>query len=443
MFESLTGRLKSVLKNIRGQGRLTEANMQAGLREIRLALLEADVNVKVAKEFIERIREKALGADVLKSLTPDQQLLKILSSELKSLLGEGAQPLKYSGRPPNIIMFVGLQGCGKTSTAAKLARQIKGQGRSPLLVPADIYRPAAIDQLKTLAGQINVECLDVDPSENPREIVKRGVKHARANGFDPILVDTAGRLHVDDEMMSEIKDLAEILKPREILYVADAMTGQDAVTSAKAFSEALPLTGAVLTKLDGDARGGSALSIKSVTGVPIKLAGVGEKIEDLETFHPDRMASRILGMGDVLSLIEKVETTVDEGEAEEMARSMAAGEFNLEDMRSQMRRMKKMGPLSSLLELLPGAPPMKDMPVDEAAMTQTHAILDSMTVNERRRPEVINGSRRKRIAGGSGTSVQAVNKLLRQYGQMRKMMKLAARQSAKSGKPGGFPFKFN
>jgi len=443
MFDSLTGRLKSVLKTIRGQGRLTEANMQAGLREIRLALLEADVNVRVAREFMDRVKEKALGAEVLGSLTPDQQLVKILSDELKSLLGEGAQPLRYSGRPPNVIMIVGLQGGGKTSTAAKLARHIRGQGRAPLLVPADIYRPAAIDQLNTLAERIGVQILDVQGTENPLDIARRGLKHARSNGFDPIIVDTAGRLHVDDEMMSEVKDLAKILEPREVLYVADAMTGQDAVTSAGAFSQALPLTGVVLTKLDGDARGGAALSIKSVTGVPIKLVGVGEKVEDLEVFHPDRMASRILGMGDVLSLIEKVETTVDTDEAEEMARSMAAGDFSLEDLRGQLKRMKKLGPLSSLMELLPGAPPTGDMNLDEAAMTQTQAILDSMTLGERRRPEILNGSRRMRIAQGSGTSVQAVNKLLRQYGQMRKMMKIAARQAAKKGsKRGAFPFRF-
>ena len=441
MFEGLTTRFQSVLKVLRGQGRLTEANMHSGLREIRLALLEADVHVKVAKEFIERVKARALGAEVLDSLTPDQQLVKILLDELKSLLGEGEAPLKYSGNPPNVIMLAGLQGSGKTLTAAKLALHIKRRGRAPLLVPADVYRPAAIDQLRTLAGKIGVNVFDVDPKANPREIARSAFSYAKTTGFDPVIVDTAGRLHVDDEMMREVIDLAKILSPREVLYVADAMTGQDAVTSATAFSKALPLTGVVLTKLDGDARGGAALSIKAMTGVPIKLVGVGEKVEDLEVFHPERMASRIIGMGDVVSLIEKVESVVTKEEAEETAKSLAAGEFTLEDLRDQIRRMKKMGPLASLMEMLPGAPSLGDMPVDEAAMTQTQAILDSMTPRERRRPEIINGCRRRRIACGSGTSVQAVNRLLRQYGQMRKMMKVAARQAGRKGaRRGWLPF---
>src|SRR5262245_51405935 len=379
MFEGLTGRFQSILKTLRGQGRLTDSNMQAGLREIRLALLEADVHVKVARDFMERVKAKALGADVLESLTPDQQLVKILMDELKDLLGEGAAPLRFSGNPPNVILLAGLQGSGKTSTAAKLALHIKGQGRAPLLVPADVYRPAAIDQLRTLAKKVGVAVLDVDPNENPRDIARKGAAYARTTGFDPVIVDTAGRLHVDEQMMKEVADVAAILDPREVLYVADSMTGQDAVTSATAFSRALPLTGVVLTKLDGDARGGAALSIKAVTGVPIKLAGVGEKVEDLEVFHPERMASRIVGTGAVHSLIEKVESVVSEEEAEESARSLASGEFSLEDLRDQIRRMKKMGPLASILELLPGAPNMGDMPVDEAALTQTQAILDSMT----------------------------------------------------------------
>jgi signal recognition particle subunit SRP54 len=441
MFDGLTGRFQSILKTLRGQGRLTESNMQAGLREIRLALLEADVHVKVARDFMERVKAKALGSDVLESLTPDQQLVKILMDELKDLLGEGASPLRYSGNPPNVILLAGLQGSGKTSTAAKLALHIKSQGRAPLLVPADVYRPAAIDQLRTLAKKVGVAVLDVDPGADPRDIARSGATYARTTGFDPVIVDTAGRLHVDEEMMKEVADIAAILDPREVLYVADSMTGQDAVTSASAFSKALPLTGVVLTKLDGDARGGAALSIKAVTGVPIKLAGIGEKVEDLEVFHPERMASRIVGMGDVLSLIEKVESVVTEEEAEESAKSLASGDFSLEDLRDQIRRMKKMGPLASILELLPGAPNLGDMPVDEAALTQTQAILDSMTLRERRRPETIDGSRRRRIARGSGTSVQAVNRLLKQYGQMKKMMKFAARQAARKGsRRPWFPF---
>jgi signal recognition particle subunit SRP54 len=443
MFDSLTGRFRSILKTLRGQGRLTEANIQAGLREIRLALLEADVSLRVAREFIARVKVKALGSEVLESLTPDQQLVKILVDELKSLLGEGTQALRYSSRPPNVIMLVGLQGCGKTSTAAKLALHIKKKGRAPLLVPADVYRPAAIDQLRTLGKAVGVAVLEIDPGEDPREIARRACSYAKSTGFDPVIVDTAGRLHVDDEMMAEVKEIAEVMQPSEILYVADAMTGQDAVTSAGAFAGALTLTGAVLTKLDGDARGGAALSIKAVTGVPIKLAGVGEKVEDLEVFHPERMASRIVGMGDVQSLIEKVETVVTPEEAEETARSVASGDFDLEDLRSQIRRMRKMGPLASILELMPGAPSLGDMPVDEAALTQTQAMLDSMTPQERHRPEIVNGSRRRRIARGAGTSVQAVNRLLRQYGQMRKMMKVAARQASRKGARGGrFPFAF-
>ncbi len=443
MLEGLTSRFQSVLKVLRGHARLSEANMQEGLREIRLALLEADVHVRVVKEFIEKVKARALGAEVLQSLTPDQQLVKILLDELTSLLGQGASSLRYGGNPPNVIMLVGLQGSGKTSTAAKLALHIKNQGHVPLLVPADVYRPAAIDQLRTLAKRVGVATLPVDAGADPREIARAGARYARTTGFDPVIVDTAGRLHVDEPMMAEIKDLAAILTPREILYVADAMTGQDAVLSATVFSKALTLTGIVLTKLDGDSRGGAALSIKAVTGVPIKFAGVGEKIEDLEVFHPDRMASRIVGMGDVLSLIEKVEAQVSEEEAEETARSLTSGEFTLEDLRDQLRRVKKMGPLASLLELLPGAPSLGNMSVDEGAITETQAMLDSMTARERRRPEVINGSRRRRIARGSGTSVQAVNRLLRQYGQMRKMMKAAVRQAGRKGvRGGGLPFGF-
>jgi signal recognition particle subunit SRP54 len=441
MFDSITGRFQSILKVLRGHGRLTEANMQDGLREIRMALLQADVHVKVAREFTERVKAKALGAEVLGSLTPDQQLVKVLLDELKALLGEGPAALRYTGTPPNVIMLAGLQGSGKTSTAAKLALHVKSRGRAPLLVPADVYRPAAAEQLATLARRIGATVFAAEPGAGPPAIARAALAYARTTGFDPVIVDTAGRLHVDDEMMREAVELAGILAPREILYVADAMTGQDAVTSAAAFAKALALTGVVLTKLDGDARGGAALSIKSVTGVPIKLAGVGEKLEDLEVFHPDRMASRIVGMGDIESLIEKVEAGFTPEQAEETARSLADGQFSLEELRTQIRRMRKMGPLGSLLELLPGAPSLGDMKVDEAALTQTHAILDSMTPRERRRPEVINGSRRRRIARGSGTSVQAVNRLLRQFGQMRKMMKAAVRQSArKGGGRGRFPF---
>jgi len=443
MLENLTSRLQKVLRDIRGQGRLSEANMKDGLREIRLALLEADVNLKVARVFMERVRERALGQDVLESLSPAQQLVKILRDELQALLGGGDAALDLSGASPVPLMLVGLQGSGKTSTAAKLAVMLKGKGRSPFLVPADVYRPAAADQLRVLGRDNGIAVFDEKGSRDPRAICREAVALARTTGYDTLIVDTAGRLHIDDQMMAEVKDLAAIVTPREILYVADAMTGQDAVNSASAFSAALPLTGVILTKLDGDTRGGAALSIRETTGAPIKLAGIGEKVKDLEVFHPDRMASRIIGMGDVLTLIEKAEEAYEGDNAEEMARALAQGDFTLEDFRDQLRKIKKMGPLSSLLEMVPGFSGVSGATdLDEGAMKRTEAVLDSMTPGERIDPSVINGSRRKRIARGSGTSVQEVNKLLKQFVQMRKMMRTMSKGRRRGPTGRGMPFPF-
>jgi signal recognition particle subunit SRP54 len=449
MLDNLTSRLQKVLKTLRGRGRLTEANIQEGLREIRMALLEADVNLKVARTFVERIRAKAMGQEVLESLTPDQHLVRILRDELQTLLGEGRAAIEIKGPSPAVIMMVGLQGSGKTSTAAKLALSLKTQGRSPLLVPADVYRPAAIDQLHVLGRANGLAVFDAGALRDPRAICREALTLARTTGRDVLIVDTAGRLHIDDAMMAEVKDLAEILKPREILYVADAMTGQDAVNSAAAFAAAIPVTGVVLTKLDGDTRGGAALSIKETTGVPIKLIGTGEKVGDLEPFHPDRMASRIIGMGDVLTLIEKAEAVYDEEDAEEMARSMVQGEFSLEDLREQLRKVKRMGSLTSLLEMIPGVSTLAAKAglrpgegAEEEGLKTTQAILDSMTLEERLNPHLINGSRKKRIARGSGTHVQEVNKVLKQHAQMRRMMRTMARRGRRGGAPPGLPFPF-
>ena len=441
MLENLTSRLQKILKGLRGQGRLSEENIKDGLREIRLALLEADVNLQVARKFMERVRVKALGQEVLSSLTPAQQLVKILKDELQALLGGGDAALDLSGPTPVVMMLVGLQGSGKTSTAAKLAVMLKAKGRAPLLVPADVYRPAAIDQLTVLGRDNGIAVFDGKGSVDPRAICREALKLARSTGYDTLIVDTAGRLHIDEQMMTEVKELAGIVSPREVLYVADSMTGQDAVNSASAFSAALPLTGVILTKLDGDTRGGAALSIKETTGVPIKLAAVGEKVKDLEVFHPDRMASRIIGMGDVLSLIEKAEEAYEGENADEMARALVGGEFTLEDFRQQLRKLKKMGPLTSLLELIPGFSSVKGMSdIDDGALKVTEAVLDSMTPVERTNPQIINGSRRKRIARGSGTSVQEVNKLLKQYAQMRKMMRTMSRGARKGPGFPGMPF---
>lgn len=428
MFDGLQTKLQGVFRQIKGEGRVTEESLQAALREIRLALLEADVHFRVVKPFIARLRERALGQEVLESLTPAQQVVKIVRDELVALLGEDGQELKHTSRP-SVVLLCGLQGSGKTTTAGKLALRLKKNGHHPVLVAADLQRAAAVEQLVQVAGQVDVPVITPDggPDGEPvNTLVRRALAEAKDRGRDTVLVDTAGRLHVDQALMDELRGVAEILDPDEILFVADSMTGQDAVKSAAEFAEALELSGVILTKLDGDSRGGAALSIRTVAQVPIRFVGVGEKSEDLELFRPDRMASRMIGMGDVMSLIEQAEARIDKGEAERLAKRMVGEEFTLEDLRDQLRQLRRMGPMSQLLEMLPKAGPLKGLQganVDEGELRKIEAIINSMTPLERRRPKVLNGNRRKRIAAGSGTKVQDVNRLLKQYRTMQKMMK--------------------
>jgi len=426
VFESLSDRLGIIIKKIKGCGSLSEANIQEALKDVRMALLEADVNFTVVKDFTERVRNKAVGKDVLESLTPGQQFIKIVRDELVEVLGGNSCGLELGAKPPAAIMLVGLQGSGKTTTTAKLARYLKSKGRTPYLVSADIYRPAAMLQLKRLAGEINVDVFDAESSLNPQDITREAKRIADIKGYDTVLVDTAGRLHIDNELMEELKELKAILKPKEILFVADSMTGQDAVNTARGFDEAVGITGIILTKLDGDTRGGAALSIKNVTGKPIKFIGVGERIDALEPFYPDRMASRILGMGDVLTLIEKAQEVIDEKKAKELEKKIRKDTFTLEDFREQLRQIKKMGSLESIIAMIPGFKEMQKksgvMP-DERELFKTEAIINSMTKKERLNHTILNANRRKRIANGSGTSVQDVNKLVKQYLQTREMMK--------------------
>ena len=434
MFEGLGERMQGVFKELRGEGHLTEYHLESALRQIRLSLLEADVALPVVKEFTARVKEKAVGARVMQLLSPAQEVTRIVRDELVALLGGEKADLDLSGRPA-VFALVGLQGSGKTTSTAKLALHLKSRGRYPLLVPADLSRPAALAQLATLGRQIGVPVFDPGGRTDPVETARDGVREAKLTGRDTVLVDTAGRLHVDEELMRQIKAVVDAIEPAEILFVADAMTGQDAVRSASGFAQALALTGVVLTKTEGDARGGAALSIVSTIHAPIKFVGVGEKPEDFEPFHPDRMASRILGLGDVLTLIEKVEAQVDESKARQLSERAVAGEFTLEDLREQLVSVKKMGPLSGLIDLLPKAGAFRGLSepqaVDEKSLTRVSAIIDSMTPEERRYPQVLNGSRKKRIAGGSGTTVAEVNRLLKQYQQMRKLMKMAGKGSRK------------
>ncbi len=426
MFDNLSDKLQKIFKNLKGQGKLTEANISAALREVRMALLEADVHYKVAKDFVAGIAERAVGQEVMRSLTPGQQVIKIVNEELTRLMGGQAEPLKLTGRSPVAVMLVGLQGSGKTTTAGKLARKLSRDGRRPCLVPADVYRPAAIDQLITLSGQLKLPVFPSSFQQKPEEIARESINYARQQNCDTVLVDTAGRLHVDAELMDELSRLKEILQPSEILLVADAMTGQDAVQVAGAFNEKLGLTGIILTKLDGDARGGAALSIRSVTQCPIKLIGIGEKMDALEVFHPDRMSSRILGMGDVLSMIEKAQEAFDADQAMEIAKKFRQDTFTLEDFRKQLRQVKKMGSLEQILGMLPGMGMMKElkkMQVDEKEFVRMEAIINSMTMKERVNSDILNASRRRRIADGSGTSVQDVNRLLKSYEDSRRMMR--------------------
>jgi signal recognition particle subunit SRP54 len=426
MFDNLSDKLQRVFKKLRGEGKLTAENMEAALREIRVALLEADVHFRVAKQFIEAVKEKAMGQEVLTALSPTQQVVKIVREEMVKMLGQHQSRLR-TGEPPSVFLIAGLQGSGKTTSTAKLARWLSKNSHSPLMVSVDVYRPAARKQLSVLARDLKLPIYEGTPEETkPSELARSARKEAAQTGRDVVLVDTAGRLHIDDELMTELTELRELLHPTEILFVADAMTGQDAVKSADEFHKRLGITGIILTKMDGDARGGAALSIRAVTGQPLKFVGVGEKPDALEPFHPDRVAQRILGMGDMLSLIEKVEETIDQKQAEEMQRKLIENEFTLADFRDQMRQLRKLGPLESILGMMPQLGPLKDLKnvnVDEKEITRLVAIVDSMTEKERANHMIINGARRRRIAKGSGTSVQDVNNLLKQYAQARKMMK--------------------
>jgi signal recognition particle subunit SRP54 len=425
MFDSLTQRFESAFSTLRGKGRLSEKDIDSALREVRLALLEADVNVSVVKSFLDRVKERARGEDVRKSLTPGQQVIKIVNEELVRTLGSEQADL-VKAAPPLTILMVGLQGSGKTTTAGKLALHLKNKGRKPLLVAADLQRPAAIDQLETLAGRVDVPVF-VDRNGKPAKLVKAAMKEATKTGRDVVIIDTAGRLQIDEGLMSELHDISKASDPDEVLLVVDAMTGQDAVNVASGFQEKIGLTGIVLSKLDGDARGGAAISVREVTGAPVKFAGVGEGLGDLEPFYPDRMASRILGMGDVLSLIEKAETTFDQTEAEKAARKMEKGDFNLDDFLDQFQQMKRMGPLKDILAMLPGSGSLlRDVDVDDRDIRRVEAIIQSMTPEERRNPKIIGGSRKRRIASGSGMKPQDVNRVLKQFAEAKKMMKMLA-----------------
>jgi len=422
MFDNLQDKMDRVFKTLRGEATLNEWHIDNALKEIRVALLEADVNFKVVKEFTNRVREKAIGEGVLTAFSPAQQVTKIVRDELQNLLGGSEVGLALVGSPA-VVMMAGLQGSGKTTTSGKLALHLRNRGRRPLLVPCDVYRPAAIDQLRIVANNVKVPFFEIGEQRDPIQIAAKATQEAKTLLYDTVILDTAGRLHIDDELMQELEAIKRETRPSEILFVADAMTGQDAVKSAKQFDERLGVTGIVLTKLDGDARGGAALSIKSVVNRPIKLVGIGEKYEDLDVFHPDRMAQRILGMGDVLTLIEKVEAEVDRKEAEKLAHRVAKDKFTLEDLRSQLQQVKKMGPLSEIVGMLPGAAKISEDQIDEKAIVRMQAILDSMTRKEREYPQIISGARKKRIAKGSGTTVQEINRLLKQYLAMKKMMR--------------------
>ncbi|MFP5333277.1 MAG: signal recognition particle protein [Acidimicrobiia bacterium] len=435
MFDALTDRFEDVFARLRGKGRLSEADVDAALREVRLALLEADVNVGVVRSLLARIRERALGADVQKSLSPGQQVIKIVHEELITTLGGAVATLKKAA-PPLTILMVGLQGSGKTTSAAKLALRLKKDGRRPMLVAADLQRPAAIDQLETLGQRIDVPVY-ADRTSKPRRLVKAALKEAAKLGRDTVIIDTAGRLQIDTELMRELADVAKEAEPDEVLLVVDAMTGQDAVNVARGFAEQTAVSGVILSKLDGDARGGAAISVREVTGVPIKYAGLGEDLEAFEPFHPDRMASRILGMGDVLSLIEKAEQTFDTEQAEKAARKMEKGQFTLDDFLEQFQALKRMGPLKDILAMLPGAgSALRDVEIDDRDLARVEAIIRSMTPEERQKPKMIGGSRRKRIAAGSGTTPQDVNRLLKQFADAQKMMKQLAGGRGLPGMPG-------
>ncbi|TKD71684.1 signal recognition particle protein [Pseudalkalibacillus hwajinpoensis] len=445
-FEGLADRLQDTLQKIRGKGKVTEADVKEMMREVRLALLEADVNFKVVKQFINKVKERAVGQEVMKSLTPGQQVIKVVNEELTALMGGEQSKIAVSNRPPTVIMMAGLQGAGKTTTVGKLANHLrKNHNRKPLLVAADIYRPAAINQLETLGKQLSMPVFSMGDQVSPVEIASKAIEKAKEEHLDYVIIDTAGRLHIDEDLMQELKDVKEAVTPDEIFLVVDSMTGQDAVNVAESFNDALDITGVVLTKLDGDTRGGAALSIKAVTDKPIKFAGMGEKLDALEPFHPERMASRILGMGDVLTLIEKAQTSVDEDKAKELEKKMRTMSFTFDDFLDQLGQVRSMGPLDELMDMIPGMnkKAMKNVSVDEKQIGRVEAIIQSMTTREKEEPDIINASRKKRIAVGSGTSVQDVNRLLKQFEEMKKMMKQMTNMSKggkKKGKGMNFPF---
>ncbi|CAM4250078.1 signal recognition particle protein [Paenibacillus tarimensis] len=439
-FEGLTSRLQNVFGKLRGKGKVSEDDVNEAMREVRLALLEADVNFKVVKDFIAKVKERAIGQEVMKSFTPGMVVVDIVNKELTELMGGTQSKLAKASKPPTVIMMAGLQGAGKTTTSGKLARLLQKNNHKPLLVAGDIYRPAAIKQLQVLGEQIKVPVFSLGDKTSPVEIARQAMQQAKENGNDYVIIDTAGRLHIDEALMDELKQIHEVTKPDEVLLVVDAMTGQDAVNVAQSFHEQLALTGVVLTKLDGDTRGGAALSVKAVTGQPIKFAAMGEKIDALEPFHPDRMASRILGMGDMLSLIEKAQSGIDADKAAEMERKMRNAEFTFEDFLDQMAQVRKLGPLDQIFDMLPGMGKMKgmkDIKVDEKQVNRVEAIVRSMTIEEKQKPELLNHSRRKRIAAGSGTSIAEVNRLIKQFDEMRKMMKQFSSMMGPKGPKGG------
>ena len=442
VFQSLAEKLGNAFKKFRSKGKLTEADVKAGMREVKLALLEADVNYKVVKDFVKTVTERAVGAQVLESLMAEQQIIKIVNEELTAIMGGTVEKLTIAPKPPTVIMMVGLQGAGKTTHAAKIAGYFKKQGKRPLLVACDVYRPAAITQLQTVGAQLDIPVFTLGDKESPVKISKEALKFAEKNGNDMVFIDTAGRLQIDEKLMGELEDIRNEVNPTEVLLVVDAMTGQVAVEVADAFNKQVGITGVVLTKVDGDTRGGAALSVKYITGKPIKFVGTGEKLDTIEPFYPDRMASRILGMGDMLTLIEKAEQAFDEKKAAELEKKLLESSFTLDDYLDQFQQIKKMGSLDQLAGMIPGVKPsqLADAKVDEKALAQTEAIIKSMTMKERRRPEILNYSRKVRIAKGSGTSVEAVNRLLKQFDQVNKMMKQLS--SGKFGKKGRFNLPF-
>lgn len=444
IFEGLAEKLQNTLGKLKGKGKLSEADVKAAMREVKLALLEADVNFKVVKNFVSDVRERAVGDEVMESLTPGQQVIKIVNEELTKLMGETESKISFASNPPTIIMMCGLQGAGKTTMSGKLSRLFKQKGKRPLLVACDIYRPAAIKQLEVVGGKVDVPVFAMGDKQNPVNIAKASIEHAKKHGNDVVIIDTAGRLHIDEDLMTELQNIKKEVKPDEILLVVDAMTGQDAVTVAESFNEKLEINGVILTKLDGDARGGAALSIRAVTNKPIKFVGMGEKMDQLEVFHPDRMSSRILGMGDVLSLIEKAQESFDAKKAMELEKKLKSQQFTLDDFLDQLEQMKNLGPLNKIMEMIPGAgsKQLKGLSVDEKELVKIEAVIKSMTKKERQDPSIVNGSRRKRIAEGSGTKIQDVNKLLKQFKEMKKMMKKFSGMEKNMKKRGGFKFPF-